>query len=829
MPLPLPNLDTLRWTDLVDEGRALIPRYVPGWTDHNIHDPGITLMELLAWLVEQEIYRANRVPDRHRGKFLGLIGYAPRSPHQSMVPLTFTSNTGISVALPTGITVATGSTTAPLRFRTLAPLSVVATSIKAVQSYDGVTFVNYQSWHGGPIAPWGTNPQLPAQPEPTKQPTFYLGFEQPLPQGVTVSFWLQFAGSSAGYDERERIIEEARQHNEACVPLRRDTTCPSPPPVTDSWCAPDEADASISPENKKSKEKNDALSLHHDVRIVWEYYSDSGWQQLDAATGAVSDDTRGFTLSGALRVTLPGPISKTGLGVLAAKQLYYLRCRLSSGQPDSAPLLLQILPNTVLAEQRSSGSLRTTLRIPQSVTPPAGKEPTAGKVGQLQIVKDSAETITGLALDEATAAPEVMILDYQPATASAPGVLTFVSIELALVGYGTGLPNQRILLPGAPIAEGQAQVWTIGASTVQLWRQRPDLDASRRTDADFILDATTGEVAFGDGERGRVVPSNALIVALYDVTAGAAGNLPAGATWRLTGADDTLNQSLLTDDLANVAAALTVANNISAEGGTDAEDIDHAAGRANEALWAHERLVELCEQRRVATLDQIERVTVLARVAPARASTLPDFERLALSVPGTRIARARAWAGIDPSYPCLHTPGTVTVIIVPEMPKGRPQPSAGLLRAVRHYLDRRRVIGTRLLVAGPQYLEVWVQATVRATISVDLERVRRDIESALDMFLDPLNGGPAGLGWPFGRDVYRSEILQVIDDVSGVDHVITLELYAGAGTAQCSNLCVEPTWLVAPGKHEIEVVLEDRWSANNKAAQSGCATTRANC
>src|SRR5689334_23906965 len=80
MPLPLPNLDTRRWADLVSEGRALIPRYAPGWTDHNVHDPGIMLAELLAAVTERDVYRANRVPPRHRLKFLRLLGYPPRSP-----------------------------------------------------------------------------------------------------------------------------------------------------------------------------------------------------------------------------------------------------------------------------------------------------------------------------------------------------------------------------------------------------------------------------------------------------------------------------------------------------------------------------------------------------------------------------------------------------------------------------------------------------------------------------------------------------------------------------------------------------------------------------
>ena len=45
MKVPLPNLDDRRWADLVDEGRSLIPFYAPDWTDHNIHDPGITFLQ----------------------------------------------------------------------------------------------------------------------------------------------------------------------------------------------------------------------------------------------------------------------------------------------------------------------------------------------------------------------------------------------------------------------------------------------------------------------------------------------------------------------------------------------------------------------------------------------------------------------------------------------------------------------------------------------------------------------------------------------------------------------------------------------------------------
>lgn len=74
MSLPLENLDNKTFEQLVEEAKKRIPIYAPQWTDHNLHDPGITLIELFAWLTEMQIYRLNRVPDQAMWKFLKLIG-----------------------------------------------------------------------------------------------------------------------------------------------------------------------------------------------------------------------------------------------------------------------------------------------------------------------------------------------------------------------------------------------------------------------------------------------------------------------------------------------------------------------------------------------------------------------------------------------------------------------------------------------------------------------------------------------------------------------------------------------------------------------------------
>jgi len=73
MPIPLPNLDDRTFDDLTLEARALIPGLAPEWTNHNVSDPGITLVELLAWLTEMLIFQVNQVPAAHTEKFLRLL------------------------------------------------------------------------------------------------------------------------------------------------------------------------------------------------------------------------------------------------------------------------------------------------------------------------------------------------------------------------------------------------------------------------------------------------------------------------------------------------------------------------------------------------------------------------------------------------------------------------------------------------------------------------------------------------------------------------------------------------------------------------------------
>ena len=790
MPLPLPKLDDRRWSDLVEEGRALIPRYAPAWTDHNVHDPGITLLELFAWLTETTLYRLDRVPERHRRKFIALIGCDPAPPRASHSVVTFAASPGTApFVVPQGTQFETTDPSGqPVRFRTLVDVTVAEVDMKAVQieetdaSGARVTRDRTQDWQNHlPITVLDSRSSPPA--------CLYLGFAT-MPVEVPISIAFRCAGPGSDLNERARIAEEAQAQRAA-----------SRSPLADMGFAED------------MNERKETTLTHHSARVVWEVHTGDApdpWRPLEPvaesespAPGEVRDDTRALTLDGMIEINLPNALVATALGEVA-QPLFYLRCRLAGGAHDAPPALLDIAPVSVAVEQAAPVAQSHVIAAGVIATGPA---PAPGSTSRFTVVLDEGDVIRALAFDPPdSSAPAVTILAYEPASAAQAGRITW---ELACIGRGRGIPNARVSLPQAPVQVESLALHTHAADRWETWSRRDSFDGSRRTDLHYVLDATSGEIAFGDGERGRAPPKGSVFFAAYRATRADQGNMDAGRLMRL--ADSARNALWLDTFAPNIREQLrsrlsTITRSRSAAvGGSAVESLTAATGRAIEAVHAHERLLEIASEARTPTLDQLDTASVRALCAPTRAINLLDIERLVLDVPGTRIARARAWASLDPAYPCLSAPGAITVVIVPDQPVAAPTPSVGLCEAVRRYLDRRRVVTMRVEVVGPQYLEARVQVRVRTKPFSDPLSVRDRIQKALDDFLDPRHGGSDGRGWPFGRDVYRSEILQLIDGVSGVDHVLTLTLTAGTSEAQCGNLQLCPTSLVSSGLHQIEI------------------------
>jgi hypothetical protein len=103
MPLPTPILDDRSWQQLRDELVRRIPVYNPEWTDHNPSDPGITLLELFAYLGETLLFRFNQIPEATRLEFLRLlrVPMRPAVPAQAMVALSVASPAEVLVPIGT--------------------------------------------------------------------------------------------------------------------------------------------------------------------------------------------------------------------------------------------------------------------------------------------------------------------------------------------------------------------------------------------------------------------------------------------------------------------------------------------------------------------------------------------------------------------------------------------------------------------------------------------------------------------------------------------------------------------------------------------------------
>jgi predicted phage baseplate assembly protein len=130
MPLPAPNLDDRRFQDFVDDAKRLIQRRIPAWTDHNVHDPGVTLIEAVATVADQLSYRLNQVPERHYRKFLDLLGITLRPPAAARAALTFrlSAPRPETVRVPAGTAVATRRLPGEpqISFTTLADLAITS-------------------------------------------------------------------------------------------------------------------------------------------------------------------------------------------------------------------------------------------------------------------------------------------------------------------------------------------------------------------------------------------------------------------------------------------------------------------------------------------------------------------------------------------------------------------------------------------------------------------------------------------------------------------------------------------------------------------------------
>lgn len=654
MPLPTPNLDDRRFQDIVDEAKRLIPRYTPQWTDHNVSDPGVTLIELFAWMVEMMLFRLNRVPDKSYITFMNLLGVRLQPAVAAQVPLTFwlASPPTEPVLIPINTEVTTVQTAAEfaVTFSTNTDLVVRPAELKLLfTSPDERQFED--QWWKLDVASESFN-AFSATPQPGD--AFYLGFR---------------------YD-----------HSDHLLVLTIDAAIQG---------------IGVDPTN---------------APLAWEAWCSEGWTEAELErdeAGRPNDETGGLNKRGALVLLLPGGMA---LHEINGKRAYWLRCRYTTPQPN---------------------------------------QPTY------------------------TASPKIHALQAA-ALGATVGATHATTVVGELLGRSDGMPGQHARLEYPPVLPRR------GDEMVELqneeggwvaWEERTDFAESQPTDLHVVVDSVSGDVSFGpfmrepDGsgrQYGAVPPRGALMrMHRYRSGGGVHGNVDRGK---------------LTVLKSTVPYVDRVMNRQRATGGRDAETLEHAKLRAPQALRTRDRAV-----------------------------TSEDFEFLALQAsPG--VARAK----------CLQpravgaggaAPGTVQVLLVPDISprEGRLLAEQFVLgqavrQAVQQYLDDRRMLTTVVALGPPQYLFVRVEVRIKARREADPDIVQRDALAQLYRFLNPLAGGVERTGWPFGRDLYISEVFAVLQNVAGVEYIEQVNMYLDGADGIQARIVVPPNGLVASAEHRVVVV-----------------------
>jgi predicted phage baseplate assembly protein len=375
------------------------------------------------------------------------------------------------------------------------------------------------------------------------------------------------------------------------------------------------------------------------------------------------------------------------------------------------------------------------------------------------------------------------------------GTVTMIhaeSVRAETVGRSDGTPAQSFALKRRPVVMTDTAVTVEvsvaaedgvagepAAEDTQSWTVVDDFGQSGPTSQHVTIDAYTGELAFGPAVRrpdgllsyhGAVPAKGAQIrIPVYRTGGGRRGNVLAGQVRVLK---------------SSVPYVASVVNRTPAVGGADAETVDEAKVRGPLVLRSR-----------------------------GRAVTGEDFEQLARDV-APEAARVRCLsAGAD-------LPGAVRIVVVPHVGSdevGRIRredldPDEPTLERISTYLDDRRLVGTRVLVTPADYSWLTAVVSVSARSGHQPDTVRRDVLAALYRMFHPLEGGPAGTGWPFGRPVRAPEVFATLAGVPGVDmgEDVKVQLFpATAGTGQRSaaveRLELPPHGLVFSFEHQVRV------------------------
>jgi predicted phage baseplate assembly protein len=340
--------------------------------------------------------------------------------------------------------------------------------------------------------------------------------------------------------------------------------------------------------------------------------------------------------------------------------------------------------------------------------------------------------------------------------------------EVPALVAGSGGRSMRLRF--APVVAGSLVLEVDDGREVRRWRELESLALAGPADEVFTLDAARGELGFGDGVHGALVPEGFrnVVARRYQVGSGRAGAIAAGAA----------------QDLRSAARFVTRATNpLPASGGVDSEP------RVQVLRHGPERLR-----------------------AGGRAVALADYELLARDAIGAQVERAFAISGFHPGLAGAAIPGVVGLLVVGrERDDGPPMPDEETLRSVATYLTQTVApAGIEVVAAAPRFQRVRIELRAVIDRAADAAASVGAILTAVDDYLHPLRGGDDGQGWPFGASIRHAALVGRVLAVPGVRAVPQLGVVLdGLRSSGCTDHELARDALLWPENHQVRVTYRE--------------------
>ena len=359
-------------------------------------------------------------------------------------------------------------------------------------------------------------------------------------------------------------------------------------------------------------------------------------------------------------------------------------------------------------------------------------------------------------------------------------------ITQEFIAQSDGSPGQRFQLKYAPILDrlpDESLVVQVEGAAPQIWEEVGDFADSGVADRHFTLDSVTGELRFGPAVRqpdgtiklfGAVPPRGVnLIFERYRYGGGQNGNVQA---------------HILNTLKTAIPYIARVSNREMAWGGVDVESVESAKMRVPALLRSRERAV-----------------------------TEDDFEFLARQALPAAIGRVKCLQP-RPAEAGRVTPGQVFVLVIPRLPspQSRLEPDQLKLKdehitALTDFLNERRLLTVRLDVRPPAYYWVAVKVQLHPAPGENKSEVESQVLARLNRFLNPLTGGQEAKGWPFGRDLFLSDVYQCLQGIPNVHFIRSVEMFAAQADGKpqgdpLESLEIVSHGVVASGLHAVEFI-----------------------